>query len=377
MCRKIPLQLALMAAAALLCTCSQPAPRNTYRLLVSGYTTDSSREGIASFVLEISPEQVAQSQHWSDTSVVNPSFVALSSDRRFAYAVQECGATSTVIAFAVDSTLGTLRQLNSVPCDDACHVAVSAQHVITSSYALGSISVYERGADGRLGRLLQTLVDTGRSVVVGRQDSPHVHQAIFSPDGKFVYVNDLGTDEISAYSYHASEPSNVLQRQSRLRFAAGSGPRHSAIAAAGNRLYTLNEISATLCIVAVGDSAGMSLQQAIPLVSHAAPGAADVHLSPDGKFLYATNRDTANVIEHFAVHADGSLSLVQSQSSGGIHPRNFAITRDGKYVLVANRDTHNIAIFLRDISSGKLTHTGFEVHAEQMGVWAPACVVEM
>ncbi|MDR3296769.1 MAG: lactonase family protein [Prevotellaceae bacterium] len=375
--RKNQLLLALTAATALLCTCSQPKPHNAYSLLVSGYTTDVSRQGMSAFVLEISPEQIALSPRWSDTIAVNPSFVALSPDKRFAYAVQECGAASAVIAFAVDSAQCTLSQLNTVPSDDACHVAVSERHVITASYASGTVSVYERLADGALGRLLQTLVDTGKSVVVGRQDSPHVHQTIFSPDGKFVYVNDLGTDEVSAYAYHANEDANVLQRQSTLRFAAGSGPRHSVVAAAGNMLYTLNEISATLCAVAADNSGQLSLQQTLPLASHAAPGGADLHLSPDGKFLYATNRDTANVIELFALNADGSLRSVESQLSGGKHPRNFAITRDGKYVLVANRDSHSITIFLRDAISGRLTNTGLNVDAEQMGVGAPTCVVEI
>jgi 6-phosphogluconolactonase len=248
---------------------------------------------------------------------------------------------------------------------------VTDKHVVTSDYTGGSISVFERNGDGALGALRQFIQHTGKSVNVQRQEAPHVHQTIFTPDEKFLLVNDLGTDRVTLYAYASHDSENVLTAVDTLQVKEGSGPRHIAFGNDGRTGYLLQELDGTITVVSIREDGKLSVLQETTVTRKEGVenGGADIHVSPDGKFLYATNRGTANDITCFSIKEDGTLDFVEQLSTGGKGPRNFTTTPDGNYVFVGNQYTNNIVLFARDKNTGKLTNTGKQIH-----VPVPVCI---
>jgi len=219
--------------------------------------------------------------------------------------------------------------------------------------------------------VLQMIQHTGRSINTERQNVPRVHQVIASPDNKFVIANDLGTDKITVYKYNPDSKTEVLTPWDTLSAKPGSGPRHGVFSKNGKSLYVLHEIDGTLSVLAMRDGR-LSLIQETSVIrkDNIKASAADIHLSLDGKFLYATNRSPANDITCFSVARDGKLKFNQQISTGGNGPRNFAITPDGQYLFVGHQLTNNIVIFKRDVKTGLLSDTG-----KRIEVGSPVCLV--
>jgi 6-phosphogluconolactonase len=210
------------------------------------------------------------------------------------------------------------------------------------------------------------------SVNPTRQTKPHVHQVVVSPDSKFLLVNDLGTDLLTVYSYDKNSLTQPLTAFDTLQLKKGSGPRHLTFDNTGSYIYLIQELDGTLSTIkydfgrlTLVDTASVVIKKEIQT------GAADIHVSPDGMFVYATNRGTANDISCFQTSKSGRLKFVQQISVEGVGPRNFAITKDGKYVLVGNQRTNEIVIFSRNKKTGELTFTGNKVQ-----VGAPVCILE-
>jgi len=165
--------------------------------------------------------------------------------------------------------------------------------------------------------------------------------------------------------------SDVLVPFDTLTVKPGSGPRHSVFTKDGKKLYLLHEIDGSLSVIEMKNGKLSMIQEASIIKDlKVVIRAADIHLSPDEKFLYATNRGTANDISCFKVLEDGKLVFQQIISTGGSSPRNFAITPDGQYVFIANQDTDTITIFKRNVQTGFLTNTGKHIE-----VGAPVCLL--
>ncbi len=199
----------------------------------------------------------------------------------------------------------------------------------------------------------------GTGPVKGRQDGAHVHSTVFSPDGKYLFVQDLGADKLYSYRYTPDGSRGLIgPTESRYTLAkAGSGPRHLVFGANGRFAYVTNELNASVDVYRYDDGR-LAHVETVPMT---APGFAGkvgggaLHLSPDGRFLYATNRGDANDIVIYAVNAaDGKLTLVGRQSSLGKTPREFAIDPSGKWLIVGNQDSDSVFVFRRDIASGRL-----------------------
>ena len=211
----------------------------------------------------------------------------------------------------------------------------------------------------------------GKSINAERQGEPHVHQVIVSPDKKYVVANDLGTDKVTVYKYNPNSKTEVLTSFDTLTVKLGSGPRHATFNRDGSKEYLVHEIDGTVSVLGF-ENGKLSLLQETTLVKRNGiiNRGADIHLSPDERFLYATNRGTANDITCFSVGKDGKLEFKQQVSTGGDGPRNFAITPDGQYIFIAHQFSDNITIFKRDLRTGLLTDTG-----KQIKVGAPVCLV--
>jgi 3-carboxymuconate cyclase len=345
------------------------AQKLTYHLLVGTYTNTGKSKGIYTYDVDMTSGIFTQKS--VATGVSNPSYLALTTDRKFVYSVNESPDNSAVNAFCFDK--GNLQLLNQslTKSSGSCFVLATQHHVITANYGGGSISVFGRQNDGKLTDVLQVIQHAGSSVNAERQGEPHVHQVIVSPDKKYIIANDLGTDKVTVYRYHPNAKNEILTPYDTLTVKLGSGPRHATFSKDGKRLYLVQEIDGTVSVLNFSNGR-LSLLQETTLDRK--PGtvnrAADIHLSPDEKYLYATNRGSANNITCFAVGKNGKLTFKQQLSSGGDGPRNFAITPDGNFVFVAHQFTDNIVVFKRNALTGELTNTG-----KSLEVGAPVCLV--
>ena len=347
------------------------AQNSKYRLLIGTYTNTEKSKGIYSYELDMKNGLFIQKSVTS--GVTNPSFLVITPDKKFVYSVSESDHGSSSNAFSFDDKTGFLRFLNSslTKSDGPCFISATDKHVFTANYGGGSISVFGRKSNGALTDVLQVIQHTGKSINTERQNEPHVHQVLVTPDNKYVLANDLGTDNVTVYKYNPMAKVNVLIPFDTLKVKPGSGPRHSVIRKDGKMVYLLHEIDGTVSVIGMKNGK-LNLIQETTIIQDPKViiRAADIHLSPDEKFLYATNRGTANNISCFKVMDDGKLTFQQIISTEGASPRNFAITPDGQYVFVANQDSDNIRIFKRNIQSGILTYTG-----KQIEVGAPVCLL--
>jgi len=347
------------------------AQKSNYRLLIGTYTNTGKSQGIYSYDIDMSKGVFTQKSVVADVS--NPSFLAVTPDKKFVYSVCENTNGSAANAFRFNENTGKLTFINTslTKSNGPCNIAATGNHVFTANYGGGSISVFGRNADGSLTDALQIIQHVGKSIDKERQNVPHVHQVIFTPDEKFLVANDLGTDKVTVYKYNPTAKSNILVAYDTLTAKLGSGPRHSTFNKAGTKLYLLQEIDGTVSVMDMKEGK-LSLIQETTVVKNTkvVVGAADIHLSPDERFLYATNRGTANDITCFSVGDDGKLDFKQQLATGGNGPRNFAISPDGEYLFIGHQKTDNIVIFKRDIKTGFLTNTG-----KQIEVGAPVCLL--
>jgi 6-phosphogluconolactonase len=345
------------------------AQKSNYRLLIGTYTNTGKSEGIYSYDIDL--DKFVFKQKSVAKEMVNPSYLALASDKKYLYAVSESGATAG--AFAFDEATGAFRFINSSDTHGSgpCFISATKKHVITANYGGGSLSVFGRNGDGSLTNALQVIQHVGSSIDSNRQTAPHVHQVKFTPDGKYLLVNDLGTDKVTVYNYNKNAKTNILVPYDSIKVKPGAGPRHLTFSKDCKRVYLLQEMCGSVTVMTLNNGK-LSILQETSVVQKAGieTGAADIHLSPDERFLYATNRGTANDISCFSVAEDGKLAFIQQYPTGGVGPRNFSLTPDGKFLLVGNQQTDNITIFKRDIRTGLLTDTG-----KRMVVGAPVCLI--
>ncbi len=356
-----------MSSAILLGACSSspkkqasPTPGGDIYMLVGSYSTPE-EEGIKVYQFN---EETGEVVYLSGLKgISNPSYLTPSADGQRIYAVgEDAGDTSTAHTLRFDPTKGELTLLNSQLTDGGapCYIALSPSErfVTTANYMGGNITIFPLDKERKLRADKQVIQFTGSSSDKERQTQPHLHCTIFTPDGKFLLANDLGTDRI--HTFPIDESASTLIDEATLHdveVAPGSGPRHISFHPNGKFAYLINEISGK--VIAFSYQEGkLETLQAIEADTVNAQGSADIHLSPDGKFLYASNRLKADGIAIFAVNETNGILTKAGYQLTGIHPRNFIITPNGRYLLVACRDSNVIQIFERDADSGLLKDTG-------------------
>jgi 6-phosphogluconolactonase len=346
------------------------AQQKNIDLIVGTYTKDCPEKSI--YVYSFNPDTAEFQLKNAVGNVSNPSYLTLSPDRRFVYSVNEDGNKSTVSAFSFDEATGKLKFLNKQDSQgaDPCYIIDDIQNVIVANYSGGTIAVFPKKQDGTLLPARQVAWHEGKSINKERQEKAHVHMVRFSPDHKFLLANDLGTDETYVYSYRPNA-TEILKLHDKIAMKPGSGPRHLVFSPDGKFVFVLHELDGTLSSLTYEERklAKLSETSVVQKDFKGEIGAADIHISSDGKFVYATNRGTANTISVFSVD-NGTLQRVETIPSGGNGPRNFTISPDGRFVLVAHQKSGNIVIFKRDPETGKLAIT-----AKQIEVCAPVCLV--
>lgn len=336
---------------------------DTLYMLVGSYGP-ANQEGIKVYKFN---QAIGEGQYVSGVKgISNPSYQTVSKDGKRVYSVgEDNGGTACANALTFDSATGTLTLINSQPTQGAapCHIALSPEedYVVTANYNGSNISLFPLDGEDRL-KPGQTIGFEGSGPDKERQAIPHLHFVYFTPDNRYLLANDLGTDRIHRFPLNTRQKGSDTplvdgQHASDIRLTPGSGPRHAVFSADGRFAYLITELSGeVMAFTYDGDS--LSLMQTIQADTLDARGSADIHLSPDGRFLYASNRLKGDGLAIFRVNPeDGTLSKAGYQPTG-IHPRNFVLTPNGQYLLVACRDTDEIQIFARDASTGLLTDTG-------------------
>lgn len=338
-------------------------------LLVGSYAR-AQEEGIRVYVFN---QETGKGTYRSGISgISNPSFLTPSADGSRVYAVGEDeGVSSTANALSFDRAKGTLSLINSQPTNGGapCNITLSPKedYVLTANYMGGSITVFPLGNRGEL-LAGDTLTFTGSGPDKERQAQPHLHSVLFTPDNRLLLANDLGTDCIHVFPVNKN--GNLLNRTESydVRLVPGTGPRHTCFAPDGKHAYLITELSGDVIVLSY-DEMKLDTIQTIKADTLAARGSADIHISPDGDFVYASNRLKGDGIAIFSVSSeDGTLEKAGYQPTG-VHPRNFVITPNGKYLLVACRDTNEIQVFARDAETGLLKDTG-----EKIEMSKPVCL---
>ncbi len=345
-----------------------------YYLLIGTYTTDihvykfNSATGATTFVSKIS-------------GTTNPEYIAITKNERFVYATNENhkDKPGEVSAFSFDKKKGALTFLNKMETggDDPCYVDVdtTGKWIVVANYNGGNLSALKTNADGSLQPLAQTIDHQGYSTNFERQSKPHVHCATFSLDGKYVFANDLGTDKVYQYKFDANNVQQPLSEEAETTdIPDGSGPRHITFHPNKKYAYLINELSGKIIAYQYNDGKLTEIQTIVSdnTGGKEDKGSADIHITPNGLYLYTTNRAKANDISIFRVGSTGLLTELGHQSCLGVHPRNFTIDPTGKFLLVANRDTNNIAIFNIMKSTGMLVAMPNQIQVEK-----PVCLKMM
>jgi 6-phosphogluconolactonase len=316
----------------------------------------------------------------STTATENPSYLALSTKGDFLYSVNETNGArpGSVSAFSFDKTTGQLRFLDKQPSggDDPCYVSLDSHRkwLMVANYSSGSLSALPIRADGSLAPLSQKIQHTGTGPNKVRQEKAHVHSVTFTPDEKYLLAADLGLDKLSIYRFDGSAATRPLQSviDSAVHTDPGSGPRHISFYPGKPFVYLMTEMGGTVYAFRYSNGHLTPFQQ---ISSHpkgftGTIGSADIHVSPNGKFLYASNRGDANSLAIYAIDpANGRLQLKGFQSTLGKAPRNFLIDPTGQWLLVANQNTNNIVVFRIDQKTGLLKDAG-----KSLAIPMPVCL---
>ncbi|MDH6356705.1 lactonase family protein [Parabacteroides sp. PF5-9] len=326
-------------------------------LLIGTYTMGAS-EGLYVYQLNTMTGEAA---YVSMAKVDNPSYLVSTPDNRFIYAVTENnGNPSYANAFSFDPESGQLTFINRSETAGAspCNMTVdtAGNHVVTANYGGGSISVFDTNTEGALSPVKQVITFSGQGTEKGRQNAPHLHCVKFSPDGKYLFATDLGTDHIYRFETTHSEKEPFIKEDSRTSFKVtdGSGPRHIEFHPSGKYLYLINELAGTVTGF-LYNNGNLKEIQTIVADTLNAKGSGDIAITPDGQFVYASNRLKGDGVAIFALNQkDGKLAKTGYQPTG-VHPRNMVITPNGKFLLVANKDSHNIQLFAINPENGALT----------------------
>ncbi len=293
------------------------------------------------------------------------------------YAVSEFNNEQAAAnAFAFDKEKGTFKLLNSQKTggEDPCYIITNGKNVITANYSGGSISVFPIAKDGSLLPASDIIKFEGSGADKERQEKSHLHCVRITPDGKYLFADNLGTDQIHKFIIHpeadAENKERFLKEGSPAAFTveAGSGPRHLTFAPNGNYAYLINELSGTVIAFEYKDG-NLKEIQTIAADTVGAKGSGDIHISPDGKFLYASNRLKADGIAIFRIDSENGKLTKTGYQLTGIHPRNFIITPNGKYLLVACRDSNAIQVYERDADTGLLTDIQKDIKVDK-----PVCL---
>lgn len=308
-----------------------------------------------------------------------PSYMTFDKSYNYLYAVNEIenydGKNSGAgYAFSVDHETGFITLLNSVSSLGKlpAQIAISedGKVVLIANYKTGSVAVLPVQKNGSLGEASDLIQHKGSGTDSERQESAHTHFIIFSPDGRLVFVVDLGMDKILSYHLDTKSANPKLTRQAiAFNSRPGSGPRQICFHPNGQYAYLIHELKSVIAALSYDNEKGIFTEmQTIATIPGDFTGenkCGGIKVSADGKYLYGSNRGHDSIVV-FSIDADnGKLMYLENVPSGGKWPREFTIDPTGDFLLAANQHSDNITAFKIDKTSGRLTATGYEGRVEK------------
>ena len=379
-CRAV-LVVAGLSATLIACTPEERAMPEAPLVVYVGTYTDGESRGIYRFTID--PLSGAASDPVLAAEAENPSFLALHPSGRFLYAVGEMDdfrgeKTGAVSAFAVDPASADLRRLNQQPSMGAgpCHLVVdgTGRSVLVANYGSGTVTVLPVGEDGLLGEPSSVQSHSGAGPNESRQEGPHAHGIALDAAERRAFAADLGADRVFVYDLDAAtgvlEPSDPPA----VALEPGSGPRHVVFDPSGQRLYSINELDSTVTVLrydaSTGDLETVQTITTLPAGFEGESWTAEIAVSPDGRFLYGSNRGHDSLAVFAADAASGRLTPVAHVPTGGHWPRHFSIDTSGRWLLAANQRSDSVVLFRLDPDSGRPVPAG-----ETVTVPSPVCVL--
>lgn len=355
-------------------------------LVFVGTYTDANSKGIYRFKLNSTAAADAEQRVLQPLGLAaetkSPSFLDVDANRGFLFAVSELDQfdsmpTGAVSAFSIEPASGKLTLLNQQPTlgTGPCHVALDrdGRHVLVANYGSGSVTVLPIGSDGRLGAASDFHQHTGKSANPQRQEGPHAHCVTFDPAGRFVFVCDLGLDQVLVYKFDAERGKLTPNQPAYATIKPGAGPRHMAFRPDGRFAYVINELDSTITAFAYDADRGVlrELQtvSTLPADFDGENTTAEIVVHPSGKFVYGSNRGHDSIVTFAVDYERGTLSHVAHQSTLGKTPRNFEVEPAGKYLIIANQDTNTLVVCQNDQGTGQLQPSGAPIESPR-----PVCI---
>lgn len=328
-----------------------------------GTYTKGRSKGIYSFMLDRENGRLLNPAVAAETETGSPTYLSVSGDSRQLYSVVKDGASGGIAAYQID-TEGRLKETGKHISSGAspCYVSIDpeGQYILSANYHRATVDLYEAAPTG-IGALLDTDQHSGSGADPERQEGPHVHFADLTPDRKYVVAIDLGTDQLTTYRIDGGK----LVQAAVLEFAPGTGPRHLVFHPSAPFAYVISELSSEVIVLHYdADTGRFDPVQKVSALSehftgHSQGGA--VKISPDGHFVYASNRG-ADTLAVFETGQDsGKVSFVEHVPTGGEWPRDFEIDPTGRFLVAANQNSGNLVLFQRNGKTGRLIPAGSEI----------------
>ncbi|MBI5757268.1 MAG: lactonase family protein [Planctomycetales bacterium] len=314
------------------------------------------------------------------TGVENPFFMAVSRDQKFLYSIhaKSFGGKDPeqVAAYALEGRTGRLKLLNrqSSRGTASCYLDIDAtgKTVLVANYSTGNVASLPVREDGSLGEAASFFQHAGSSVDPARQKGPYAHCIVVSPDNRFAFAADLGLDQVLSYRLDAATAKLSPNQPPFVKSPPGAGPRHLTFHPNGRHVYVINELKNSVTLFDFGSESGtLTERQTISTLPEKFAGTshcADLKITPNGRFLYGTNRGHDSIAA-YRLGEDGRLTLIDIEPSLGKGPQNLVIAAHGKLLLCANMTGNNVAVFRIDAQTGGLKSVG-----EPVVIPSPSCI---
>ncbi|MDI1305490.1 MAG: lactonase family protein [bacterium] len=344
--------------------------QNSY-VFVGSYNSDKNKEGIYVFQLDTLTGNLKKIT--SVKNILNPSYLTVSPNGKYIFACTETKTPNagSVSSFEFKPQNKTLTFINSQKSGGENPVYLSVHKnekwLVNANYTQGSVSVYPITTDGKINPIAQNFSYSEGSINKERQDRSHVHSAVFSPNYDFIFLPDLGADKIRSYRFDCTKEQPLSENQYPFtQTTLGSGPRHFTFHPDGKFAYCVEELTGTISVYKYEDGILDAIQRINAHSEEFKEGfnSGDIHISPDGRFLYASNRGEENNIAIFSIESNGRLKTIGYQSTFGKTPRIFTIDSTGKFLIVANQSSGDVIVFKRNSVTGLLKKSGTEIKVE-------------
>ncbi|NIF04789.1 lactonase family protein [Chryseobacterium sp. Tr-659] len=341
--------------------------QNKY-VFFGSFNRDKETEGI--YVYKLDTIKGKLSKVASVKGILNPSFLTLSPNGKYLFACTESKTKNggRVSSFEFNPEKKSLTFINSQKSggENPVYLTVhkNGKWLVNGNYTEGSVSVYPLSENGFIEPLAQNFQFSEGSINRDRQERSHIHSTVFSPDFKYIFLPDLGADKIRSYKFEddKKEPLTVAEK-SFTQAVLGSGPRHFTFHPNGKFAYCIEEMGGAVSVYSYENGRLDSIQRINTHPDKIKDNfeSSDIHISPDGRFLYASNRGSENNIALFSIQHDGTLKTVAYEPTKGRHPRTFALDSTGKFLITTNAGTGTAFVFKRNSETGLLKKVGKKI----------------